>query len=196
MRTATRRNFLILPFCVLGLTYWSVAGLAGELAAGPSMTQGSSVSRGAGPGASPSPASPARPHRDHKPKHGGMFFMSLNNIHHLEGTLLPPATFRLYIYDAYTLPLDPAKVKEASGTVQWGDSAGAPETPLVLSKDGRTLEASLGQEAKFPITLKLQLHLPDSRPEAKPEVFKIPFSRYSGSPPPAAPHPEMTSHTY
>ena len=112
--------------------------------------------------------------------------MALNNIHHLEGTLLPPGTFRLYIYDAYSHPVDPAKVKEASGGIEWGDSPGATETPLTVSQDGRTLEASLPKEAKFPLTLTLRLHLPDSRPGAKPEVFKLPFSHYTEPPPPAA----------
>jgi len=70
--------------------------------------------------------------------------------------------------------------------VQWGDSAEAPETTLTLSKDGQTLEASLDKAATFPLTLILRLHLPDSRPGAKPEVFKLPFSHYTEPPPPAA----------
>ena len=182
MKTRTGSIFFILSVCGLGLALWSKAGLCGAAAAGSSMTQGSAVSQGT----VPAPSLPSKPHRDHKPRHGGMFFMALNNIHHLEGTLLAPGTFRLYIYDAYTRPVDPAKIKETSGRVQWGDSAEAPETPLTLSKDGRTLEASLDKEVKFPLTLTLRLHLPDSRPGAKPEVFKLPFNHYTEPPPSAA----------
>lgn len=186
MKSSTRSLFFILPVCGLGLALWSKAGLSGDLAAGPVMTQDSTASQGTVPSTSPAPSSSSKPHRDHNPKHGGILLMALDNIHHLEGTLLAPATFRVYIYDAYTRPVDAAKVKEASGTVQWGDSDEAPETTLTLSKDGQTLEASLDKAAKFPLTLILRLHLPGSRPGAKPEVFKLPFSRYTEPPPPAA----------
>src|ERR1700733_3640287 len=69
-------------------------------------------------------------HMDHKPKHGGTFFMSLDNLHHLEGVLLPPGTFRVYLYDDHTKPLKPDQVKLASGTIQVGDSDSAPKIPL------------------------------------------------------------------
>ena len=43
------------------------------------------------PPAASVPAAPEKgAHMDHKPKHGGTFFMSLDNVHHLEGVLLPP----------------------------------------------------------------------------------------------------------
>lgn len=117
-------------------------------------------------------------HQDHNPKHGGTFFMAMDNKHHLEGTLRPPGIFRVYLYDAYAKPLSKNKVKEASGTVQLGDSPDAPKIPLTLSKDGRTLEVALGKDVKFPFTLTLLLHFPDTLPNAKPELFTFPFSHY------------------
>ena len=56
--------------------------------------------------------------------------MSLDNIHHLEGVLVPPGTFRVYLYDEYTKPLKTDQMKLASGTIQIGDSEDAPKIPL------------------------------------------------------------------
>lgn len=85
----------------------------------------------------PSPqGSSEKAHMDHKPKHGGLFFMSLDNVHHLEGVLLPPGTFRVYLYDEYAKPLKLEQVKLASGTIQIGDSEDAPKIPLGPEKEG------------------------------------------------------------
>jgi hypothetical protein len=43
-------------------------------------------------------------HRDHQPKHGGVFFMAPDGRHHLEGTLPNAREFRLYLYDEFTEP--------------------------------------------------------------------------------------------
>ncbi len=130
----------------------------------------------------PAGKSPDQPmggrHQDHNPKHGGTFFMAMDNKHHLEGTLLPSGIFRVYLYDAYARPLSQNKVKQASGSVQLGDSPDAPKIPLTVSKDGRTLEVALGKDVKFPFTLTLLLHFPDTPPNAKPELFTFPFSHY------------------
>jgi hypothetical protein len=127
---------------------------------------------------SPHGTSQQKPHANHIPQHGGVFFMALDNKHHLEGVLLPSRLFRVYLYDAYTKPLSAAKVNQASGTVQVGESADAPRVPLVVGKDGRTLEASLGKDLKLPVTLTLSLHLPGMVPNARPEVFTFPFSHF------------------
>ncbi len=105
--------------------------------------------------------------------------MALDNKHHLEGILLPPGIFCVYLYDARTQPLGHAELRQSSGTVQWGDSDGAPETLLAVDDDVHRLETALGQEVEFPVTLTLLLRLPGSPPDTRPELFTFPFSHYS-----------------
>jgi hypothetical protein len=118
-------------------------------------------------------------HADHKPKHGGIFFMCLDNDHHLEGVLLPPGTFRLYLYDEHTKPLKADQVKLASGTVQIGDSEDAPKIALGPGKKKETLETALGADIKFPVAITLLLHLPGMAPDAKPELFDFTFDKFT-----------------
>ena len=146
------------------------------------------------PGASHNSAhhdSKQKPHSDHIPKHCGVFLMALDNIHHLEGVLLQPGIFRIYLYDEYTKPLSAAKVEQASGTVQVGESADAPRIPLVVGKDVQALECALGKDLKLPVTLTVSLHLPGSVPNAKPEVFSFPFSHFIAEDTPSRPPASM-----
>ncbi len=118
-------------------------------------------------------------HMDHKPKHGGSFFMSLDNKHHLEGVLLPPGTFRVYLYDDHTKPLKADQVKEANGTIQIGDSEDAPKIALGPGKKKETMEAALDGEVKFPVAITMLLHLPGMAPDAKPELFNFTFDKFT-----------------
>ena len=134
-------------------------------------------------------------HMDHKSKHGGTFFMSLDNAHHLEGVLLPPGTFRVYLYDDHTKPLKAEQTRLASGTVQVGDSDDAPKIDLAPGKKKETLEANLGAGVKFPVSLTLLLHLPGMTPDAKPEVFNFDFKQFTDEHGPGSckPMPSMPS---
>ena len=118
-------------------------------------------------------------HEDHEPKHGGTFFMAMNNHHHLEGVLEAPGIFRLYLYDSYTQPLALDKMKQAGGKVLVGESDDAPEIPLRLSRDGKTLEAALGGKTRLPVTLTLLMRFPGMARDARPELFTFPFREYS-----------------
>jgi hypothetical protein len=120
-------------------------------------------------------------HQDHNPKHGGIFFMAMDEKHHLEGVLEPPGIFRVYVYDEYTKPLAKDKMKQVSGTVQMGESDDAPKLPLVLSKDGKTMELPLPPGTKLPVTLTLLMRFPGMAADARPELFTFPFNKYTGA---------------
>jgi hypothetical protein len=135
---------------------------------------------GAVPVAGSTPAAPEQgAHMDHKSKHGGTFFMALDNKHHLEGILVPPGTFRVYLYDDHTKPLKAEETRKASGTVQVGESDEAPKIDLAPGKKKETLEANLGNGVKFPVTLTMLLHLPGMELDAKPELFDFKFTQFT-----------------
>ena len=126
-------------------------------------------------------------HKDHDSKHGGTFFMALDNRHHLEGVLDRPGVFRVYVYDAYTQPVSPEELKQIQAKVIWGASDGAPEIDLKPSADGSCLEAPAPGPIRFPVTLTLLSRLPGTSATSRPELFTFPFSHYSHID--AEPHP-------
>jgi hypothetical protein len=126
-------------------------------------------------------------HQDHDPKHGGTFFMALNQIHHLEGVLDPPGVFRVYIYDAYSAPLGRADLEKTEAAVIWGEQDGAPEIPLRLNAEGNGMEVQAPTPVRFPITLTLLVRFPGSAPGSRRELFTFPFSHFT-------PHPAAHQH--
>ncbi len=120
-------------------------------------------------------------HADHDPKHGGIFFMALDEMHHLEGTLTSPGLFRIYLYDAMTVPLDSEVVQEVSGTLYWGDFPDPPGIPLKVGNEGGMLRAELNREIEFPVTLTLLLNFPGAQ-EGNSELFNFLFDEYSKPP--------------
>jgi hypothetical protein len=116
-------------------------------------------------------------HSNHNPQHGGVFFMALDNQHHLEGVLLESGIFKVYLYDAFTKPLSAVEVQQASASIQLGQSENAPKIPLGVAKDGRTLEVFI-KELSLPVTITLSLWFQKSSQQMRPEVFTFPFSHY------------------
>jgi hypothetical protein len=90
----------------------------------------------------------ARPHQDHNPKHGGIFFMAPDAWHHLEGAVLDEGLFRVHLYDNFSQPLSAeafrgrAVLKESFDPVT-GETRELVAVPLVPSADGRCLEARI-----------------------------------------------------
>jgi hypothetical protein len=155
-------TFLVMAVCFLAMTIADIK---------PSYAQMSEASQD-------SPSSKPKPHSNHIPQHGGVFFMALDNEHHLEGVLLKSGVFKVYLYDAFTKPLPTSEVHQASGNVQMGESESAPRIPLFVGKDGHTLEAAMSKNLKLPVTITLSLHFQKPGPNVRPEVFTFPFSHY------------------
>jgi hypothetical protein len=118
-----------------------------------------------------------RAHGDHNPRHGGDFiFMAVDQWHHLEGTLVPNGTFRMYLYDDMARPLAASNL---SGRITIGDGTG-PSIPLVFGKsaDHSTMEATISQAA-FPLNVKAFVRF---KPNDREQVFDFTFKDYSREP--------------
>jgi hypothetical protein len=88
----------------------------------------------------------ARPHQNHEPKHGGIFFMAPDAWHHLEGTYPEDGAFRVHLYDNFSQPLS-AKAFKGRVVLKESFDPATRETkelvayPLLPSRDGSYLEA-------------------------------------------------------
>ena len=118
-----------------------------------------------------------RPHGDHNPRHGGDFvFMAVDQWHHLEGTLVTPGIFRIYLYDDMARPLAASNL---SGRITIGEGA-EPPIPLVFGKasDHSAMEAAI-PKVTFPLVLKAFVKF---KPTDKEQVFDFTFNGYSREP--------------
>jgi len=88
-------------------------------------------------------------HGDHNPKHGGILFMAPNGYNHLEGTLDEEGTFRLYLYNDFTKPIDATPFEARVDDVE-----------LAPAADGEYLSASIGAPATYPSEYVVRLSFP------------------------------------
>jgi hypothetical protein len=122
----------------------------------------------------------ARAHGNHNPQHGGAFFMAPDNWHHLEGAYFSPGTFRLYLYDDFTRPLESAKVRATKARLILPKEG----KEIPLERNGRFLEAKLGR-LPFPAVMQAKVRF---QPDAPEHHFDFTFEKYSiDMPAPAAP---------
>jgi hypothetical protein len=130
-----------------------------------------------------------RPHGNHNPQHGGLFFMAPDNWHHLEGTFPQPRLVRIYLYDDYTKPLPREQMKLVEGRIittssKGGKGGAARETsfPLVQSRNGQYLEAKVDSRA-LPASIVAKVKLKADAPEYH---FDFSFTEFSKQPPAVA----------
>jgi hypothetical protein len=132
-----------------------------------------------------------RPHGDHNPKHGGIFFMAPDNWHHLEGTYPSAGRFRVYIYDDYSKPLSAADARKVRGRVvtkevfdpNTGTTRELASAPLVLARSGAYFDARIDALSP-PVKLIAKVAF---RPNEKESRFDFSFPSYSQDLPAAAP---------
>jgi Cu/Ag efflux protein CusF len=121
-----------------------------------------------------------RPHGDHNPRHGGLFFMAADQWHHIEGTFVQPNVFRVFFYDDMTRPLEPTGFAGRVATADANATATGAPIPLANASNapGNTLEAKITPGAP-PLNLKLYMKF---GPDDKEQVFDFQFPAYSKEP--------------
>lgn len=132
-----------------------------------------------------------RPHEDHTPKHGGVFFMAPDTWHHLEGTYPQPGLFRVYVYDNYSQPLDARTVKGRVVLKETYDEATRTTRELTVftlqpSPDGKYLDTQVG-DLPLPAEITAKVTFDATRPEDR---FDFVFAEPSKEP---EPEPDVTA---
>ena len=118
-------------------------------------------------------------HADHNAKHGGVFFMSSDLFHHVEGTLESGSEFRLYFYDNFTTPLaaefDAIADVRSSALLAMGT-----ETVRMKWVDGENYcTAKIPAGFVLPITIAVRVKFKESGPA---ELFNFSFNSASKMP--------------
>ncbi len=113
-----------------------------------------------------------RAHMDHKPRHGGTFFMAPDYRHHLEGVLAAPREFRVYFYDEFTKAIS-AEGLDARAEA-WKSGANESQALVLRPTDSKEYQtvivpASIG----FPLRIKLFVDFQDGQ---GPQVFDFEFN--------------------
>ena len=119
------------------------------------------------------------PHGDHHPRHGGVFRMASDNLHHMEAVVSPPGVLRLFFFDSYTRPMAAgafkarylrARLDEKEGLVD-----GVVSYDLKPAESGACLEAAI-EDYALPLHLVVKAEI-----AGRQERFDFTF-RSIGSP--------------
>ena len=141
----------------------------------------------------------ARPHGNHNPQHGGLFFMAADNWHHLEGTYPRQGVMQIYLYDDYTKSLPQDQVQRVKGRIVTNETFDtATRTtkeiaafPLVSARNGQYLEAKVDVKS-LPAQMSAKVKFKDEGPEYR---FDFAFPALSKEPPASLPVPPTTRPT-
>jgi hypothetical protein len=128
-----------------------------------------------------------RPHGDHNPKHGGLFFMAPDGWHHLEGTYPRAGLFRLYFYNDYSKPLPPAGFTATLSILDANDAEVVWNLPLKRGRIANAMEVIL---PKSPTQLPVRLMARVRFGTGADSSFNFQFGEVTKEPP--APFPVST----
>jgi len=119
-------------------------------------------------------------HTDHEAKHGGAFFMTPDQKHHLEGTLSSTNEFRIYFYDEYTKPIPADKfTAEAKSWNKGASESDRKPLKLAPAPDKLFLTGKVDATVKLPLSIKAFVDFKDGQ---KPQVFDFDFTEPSKEP--------------
>lgn len=119
-----------------------------------------------------------KPHADHEAKHGGVFFMTPDQKHHLEGAISDKGEFHIHFYDEYTKPILAEKFT-AEGKVRAAGSDKELPLRMTLEPGKSFLKGSVDKSIKFPLSIKMFIDFKDGE---KPQVFDFDFDGPSKPP--------------
>ena len=109
-------------------------------------------------------------HLDHAARHGGAFFMAPNKINHLEAVYSPECGFQLFLYNAFTKPIQVGGYQAFIKAIPDSEDEAEVIRFLAPNKVRATLEAHIGDSVSRPFKIELYLKFPSA---ADPELFTV-----------------------
>ena len=110
-------------------------------------------------------------HSNHRPRHGGVFFMGQDGFHHVEGVLISATEFRLYVYDNFTEPLK----ETCSASAEFIQNKNAPvKVDLSRYADGAFLSGEVPVGFPMPLSLAVRVRFGEQR---EGMLFNFTFDR-------------------
>lgn len=130
-----------------------------------------------------------RPHGEHSPRHGGLYFMAPDNWHHIEGTYPVDRRFRVYVFDDYGSPLPPDALRLVTGRavtrevfdVRTATTRELQAFPLRVGPGGQYLEAGI-PTSRLPLRLSARLRFQPGAPEFRFDFLFPDLTREAGTP--------------
>jgi len=109
-------------------------------------------------------------HIDHRPRHGGLFFMSADKWHHLEGVFVAPDEFRVYLYDNFTRPMSAQSFEAVAEFASRNSDEPPVARALVPSAGGAYLSAHVPAGCAPTVAAKIRM-----KPGEAAELFNFSF---------------------
>ncbi|MDH3228876.1 MAG: hypothetical protein OEN55_03685 [Alphaproteobacteria bacterium] len=115
-------------------------------------------------------------HEVHEGRHGGVFFMAPNKIHHIEALYSEECGFKVFTYNAFTESINVGRFQAFFKLVPENDDEWDKEVIRFLTPtaEGGVLQGGGNHEIKGPYKLELFVQFPESDGA---EMFNIPVGQ-------------------